>query len=185
MLKQGDRAAALMVLPPQDAEAFILGNTTLIAPPHVPEIRLHLADEAHELWQKTEEDLKQIGLPPPFWAFAWAGGQGLSRYILDHPATVEGRRVLDFAAGSGLVGIAAAKAGAASVLAADIDPYSTAGIHLNARANGVILDYMATDCIGRTMDGRSCLRAMSFTKSPSPPGLFRGSNDSPREGRKS
>jgi predicted nicotinamide N-methyase len=138
-----------VVLSPRDAEAFILANTTLIAPPHVPEIRLHLADEAYELWQKTEEDLEQIGLPPPFWAFAWAGGQGLARYLLDNPATVEGRRVLDFAAGSGLVGIAATKAGAASVLATDIDPYSAAAIYLNAKANGVALDYTGTDCIGQ------------------------------------
>src|SRR5262245_42802607 len=113
-----------MVLSLQHAEEFILDNTTLIAPPHVPEIRLHLADEAHELWDKTEAELEQIGLPPPFWAFAWAGGQGLARYILDHPEAVRGKRVLDFAAGSGLVGIAAAKAGALSVLAADIDPFS-------------------------------------------------------------
>jgi predicted nicotinamide N-methyase len=141
-----------MVLSPHDAEAFILCNTRLVAPPHVPEIRLHLADEAHELWQKTEEELEQIGLPPPFWAFAWAGGQGLARYILDHPAAVEGRRVLDFAAGSGLVGIAAAKGRAGSVLAADIDPYSAAAIRLNARANAVVLDSTAADCID-TDDG--------------------------------
>jgi predicted nicotinamide N-methyase len=138
-----------MGLPFEDAEAFILGNTTLISPPHVPEIRLYLADEAHELWRKTEEELDGIGLPPPFWAFAWAGGQGLARYILDHPATVEGRRVLDFAAGSGLVGIAAGRAGAAAVLAADIDPYAAAAIRLNARANEVALDYSGTDLIDR------------------------------------
>jgi predicted nicotinamide N-methyase len=138
-----------MGLSPKDAEAFILGNTTLISPPHVPEVRLHLADEAHELWRKTEEELNEIGLPPPFWAFAWAGGQGLARYILDYPTTVAGRRVLDFAAGSGLVGIAAARAGAQSVLAADIDPYSAAAIHLNARTNAVALDYAGADLIDR------------------------------------
>src|SRR5262245_51405229 len=138
-----------MVLSLEDAVAFILANTPLLAPPHVPEIRLHLADEAHELWRKTEEDLDEIGLPPPFWAFAWTGGQGLARYILDHPAAVEGKRVLDFAAGSGLVGIAAAKAGAASVLAADIDPYSAAAIRLNARANSVALDDIGADLIDR------------------------------------
>src|SRR5690606_24023251 len=95
----------------------------LITPPHVPEIRLHLADEAHDLWHRTEEELHAIGLPPPFWAFAWAGGQGLARHVLDNPGLVEGRRVLDFASGSGLVAIAAAKAGASDVLAADIDPF--------------------------------------------------------------
>ena len=77
----------------------------------MPEIRLHLASEVHDLWLKTEEDLEAIGLPPPFWAFAWAGGQGLARYVLDHPETVRGKRVLDFASGSGLVAIAAAMAG--------------------------------------------------------------------------
>ncbi len=91
---------------------FILANTGLQAPPHVPEINLYLADEAHDLWHKTEEELATIGLPPPFWAFAWAGGQGVARYILDHPEMVFGKTVLDFASGSGLVAIAAMKAGA-------------------------------------------------------------------------
>jgi predicted nicotinamide N-methyase len=136
-----------MALSLQDAEDFILANTSLIAPPHVPELRLHLADEAHDLWQKTEEELEQIGLPPPFWAFAWAGGQGLARYILDHPAIVKGRRVLDFASGSGLVGIAAAKAGATSVLASDIDPFCAVAIRLNAKANAEELEYTEVDCI--------------------------------------
>ena len=98
---------------------------------------LHLADEAHDLWQRTEDELAEIGLPPPFWAFAWAGGQGLARYVLDNPATVRGKRVLDFASGSGLVAIAAAKAGAAQVIAADIDPFCATAIRLNAEANGV------------------------------------------------
>jgi predicted nicotinamide N-methyase len=132
---------------PEGAEKFILDNTAMMSPPHVPEIRLRLADEAHGLWQKTEEELEEIGLPPPFWAFAWAGGQGLARYILDNPSSVRGKRVLDFASGSGLVGIAAAKAGAVSVLAADIDPFCAAAIGLNAEANGVQLDFTASDCI--------------------------------------
>jgi predicted nicotinamide N-methyase len=130
-------------------ETFILGNTALTAPPHVPEIRLHLADEAHDLWHRTEEELAEIGLPPPFWAFAWAGGQGLARHVLDHPEAVRGRRVLDFASGSGLVAIAAAKAGAAEVIAADIDPFCAAAIHLNAAANAVEVAYMETDLVGR------------------------------------
>lgn len=136
-----------MRISPEGAEKFILDNTALMAPPHVPEIRLHLADEAHDLWRKTEEELEEIGLPPPFWAFAWAGGQGLARYVLDNPGLVAGKRVLDFASGSGLVGIAAAKAGAASVLAADIDPFCAAAIRLNAQENGVALDFTATDRI--------------------------------------
>jgi predicted nicotinamide N-methyase len=107
-----------------DPVSFIRANTDILAPPHVPEIRLHLAGEAHELWLKTEEELERIGLPPPFWAFAWAGGQGLARYLLDHPETVRGRRVIDFASGSGLVAIAAKMAGADEVVAADIDPWS-------------------------------------------------------------
>ena len=92
---------------------FVLANTRLIAPPLTPEIRLRLADEAVPIWQKTEEELGAMGLPPPFWAFAWAGGQALARYVLDHADLVKGKRVLDFASGSGLVAIAAAKAGAA------------------------------------------------------------------------
>jgi predicted nicotinamide N-methyase len=137
-----------MRISPEGAEKFILDNTAPMAPPHVPEIQLHLADEAHDLWRRTEEELEEIGLPPPFWAFAWAGGQGLARHILDNPGLVAGRRVLDFASGSGLVGIAAAKAGAASVLAADIDPFCAAAIHLNAQENGVALDFTAADCVG-------------------------------------
>lgn len=114
---------------------FILDNTSVIAPPHVPEIRLHTADEAHDLWHKTEEELEQIGLQPPFWAFAWAGGQGLARYILDHPETVHGKHVMDFASGSGLVGIAAKMAGAFRVTCVDIDPFCASAISLNADLN--------------------------------------------------
>jgi predicted nicotinamide N-methyase len=135
-------------LSPRDAERFILDNTALTAPPHVPEIRLHLADEAHDLWKRTEEELAEIGLPPPFWAFAWAGGQGLARFVLDRPEAVRGRRVLDFASGSGLVAIAAAMAGAAEVLAADIDPFCETAIRLNARANGIAIDFTGEDRIG-------------------------------------
>lgn len=138
----------MSVEPTKDLTAFILANTALIAPPHVPEIALHLADEAHDLWHRTEDELEAIGLQPPFWAFAWAGGQGLARYILDNPATVRGKRVLDFASGSGLVAIAAAKAGAASVIAADIDPFCGTALLLNARANGVTIDFDERDLIG-------------------------------------
>lgn len=116
---------------------FIRANTAISAPPHVPEISLHLADEAHDLWHKTEEELGEIGLPPPFWAFAWAGGQGLARYVLAYPDLVAGKRVLDFACGSGLVAIAAAKAGASHVDAVDIDPWAIAATELNAAVNEV------------------------------------------------
>lgn len=123
----------------QDRAGFIRRNTRLLDVPHAPEIRLHLADEATELWQKTEDELGEIGLPPPFWAFAWAGGQALARYLLDNPALVAGRRVLDFASGSGLVAIAAAKAGAALVEACDIDEFARDAMRLNAEANGVTI----------------------------------------------
>lgn len=135
-----------------DPEVFIRANTSLITPPHVPEIRLHLASEAHELWLKTEEELAAIGLPPPFWAFAWAGGQGLARYILDHPQTVRGKRVFDFATGSGLVAIAAKLAGAAAVRAADIDPWAETAVRLNAAANAVSVDFDGADLIGQDVD---------------------------------
>ncbi|MDH6231481.1 putative nicotinamide N-methyase [Mesorhizobium soli] len=137
---------------PEDARRFIRANTGLMAPPHVPEIRLYLADEAHELWEKTEEELAEIGLPPPFWAFAWAGGQGLARYILDNPDTVRGKRVLDFASGSGMVAIAAAMAGAREVIAADIDPFCEAAVTLNGETNGVSPLFVGTDTIGTDDD---------------------------------
>ena len=136
-----------MIPTPRIAEGerrqFILDNTRAQAPPHTPELTLRLADEITPIWRLTEEALAEIGLPPPFWAFAWAGGQALARYVLDHPELVRGKAVLDFASGSGIVGIAAAKAGAARVLAADIDPFCGAALSLNADANGVTVD--ATD----------------------------------------
>jgi predicted nicotinamide N-methyase len=138
-------------LDPADATAFILANTALITPPHVPEIRLRLADEAHDLWQRTEDELAAIGLPPPFWAFAWAGGQGLARYVLDNPGTVRDRTVLDFATGSGLVAIAAAIAGAKSVAATDSDPFAGTAVALNAAENRVAIGYDGADHVGTEM----------------------------------
>lgn len=133
-----------------DPVAFIQSETKLRPVPHAPEISLHVADEATELWQRTEEELGEIGLPPPFWAFAWAGGQALARYILDHPETVRGRRVLDFASGSGLVAVAAMRAGAAEVTACDIDPFAIAAIGLNAEANGVsAITPLQADVVGQ------------------------------------
>jgi predicted nicotinamide N-methyase len=127
---------------------FVLANTRLIAPPLTPEIRLRLADEAVPIWQKTEDELGAMGLPPPFWAFAWAGGQALARYVLDHPALVRGKRVLDFGSGSGLVAIAAAKAGAADVEASDIDAFAVAAIEANAAENGVAIEPRLENLIG-------------------------------------
>jgi len=132
-----------------DARAFIMANTRLMAVPHVPEVSLHLADESVPLWQKTEDELGAVGLPPPYWAFAWAGGQALARYVLDHRALVAGKRVLDLAAGSGLVAIAAAKAGAMPVVAADIDPFAETAIALNAEANGVYIEIILADLLDR------------------------------------
>ncbi len=126
---------------------FIVANTRLQAPPHVPELRLHLADEITPIWKLTEEALAEIGLPPPFWAFAWAGGQALARYLIDNPGVVAGKRVIDFATGSGLVAIAAMRAGAAQVLAADIDPFCEAAVALNAEGNGVVCAFTATDLL--------------------------------------
>ena len=130
---------------PQD---FIKANSSLIHPPLVPEIRLHLASEVLPLWRATEEELARIGLPPPYWAFAWAGGQALARYVLDHPEIVLGKIVLDIGAGSGLVGLAAVAAGAAQVTAADIDEFSCAAIRLNAAANDRQLTVTQDDLIG-------------------------------------
>lgn len=137
----------------RDPAAFIRAETRLLAPPHVPEIRLHLADEAIDLWHRTEEELGALGLPPPYWAFAWAGGQALARHILDHPDLVRGRTVLDFASGSGVVAIAAARAGAARVLASDIDRFSCAAIALNAAANGVALETTDADLLAAPPTG--------------------------------
>ena len=129
-------------------EEFIRANSELMPSPLVPEIKLHLATEVVPLWRKTEEELNKMGVPPPYWAFAWAGGQALARYILDHPEIVRDRSVLDFGAGSGLAALAAAKAGAAKVLAADIDKFSIAAIAANAQANGLDIATTSDDIIG-------------------------------------
>jgi predicted nicotinamide N-methyase len=130
-----------------DRRAFILANTRLQSPPHTPELRLHLADEITPIWTLTEEELGEMGLPPPFWAFAWAGGQGLARYLLDHPETVRGRTVLDLATGSGLAGLAAMKAGAADALCADIDDFCAAAVGLNAEGNGLEVSFTAENLL--------------------------------------
>jgi predicted nicotinamide N-methyase len=130
-----------------DPASFVRRNTAIAAPPLVPEIRLHLASEITPIWQATEESLARSAVPPPFWAFAWAGGQALARYVLERPAEVAGRFVLDFGAGSGLVAIAAAKAGAAGVLAAEIDHFAAAAIAMNATLNEVLVTVTTADVI--------------------------------------
>jgi predicted nicotinamide N-methyase len=126
---------------------FILRETRLGHPSLAPELRLYLAHAALALWQATESDMEEIDLPPPYWAFAWPGGQALARLCLDRPELIEGRRVMDFGAGGGVTSIAAAMTGA-RVVAVDIDAYARAAIALNAAANGVtvkILDRIALD----------------------------------------
>ena len=131
-----------MIIQTQEGRrAFILENTRIQPPPHTPELSLHRADEVTPIWRLTEEALAEIGLPPPFWAFAWAGGQALARYVLDHPDEVAGKRVVDFSSGSGIVGIAAMRAGAGHVLATDIDPFCGAALAVNGELNGVRIDF--------------------------------------------
>jgi len=130
-----------------DPTVFIRRNTAITAPPLVPEIRLHLATEITPIWQATEETLARSALPPPFWAFAWAGGQALARYLLDHSDQVAGRTVLDFGAGSGLVAIAAAKAGAEFVLAAEVDHFAAAAIAANSALNEAAVTVTTADLI--------------------------------------
>ncbi len=130
-----------------DRRGFILANTRLQHPSHCPEIALHLADEVTPIWRMTEEALGELGLPPPFWAFAWAGGQALARYLLDHPEEAMGKRVVDFATGSGVVAIAVMKAGALSVLANDVDGFCRDAVGLNAAVNGVEVDFTDRDLL--------------------------------------
>jgi len=137
-----------------DRTEFILANTRLRTVPLVPEIALHIADEAVPLWQKTEVELDEMGLPPPFWAFAWAGGQALARYVLDHADCVRGKSVLDLASGSGLVGIAAKMAGASDVRAADIDEFACVAIGINAQANAVAMSVTADDLLAAPDRGK-------------------------------
>lgn len=126
--------------------AFIRSHTAPARPPFVPEISLHLAlAESLDLWEATQEASSRPGIGAPFWGFAWAGGQGLARHLLDHPALVAGRHVLDIGCGSGLVAIAAARAGAAAVRAVDLDPLAVTATRLNAAANRVRVDARRAD----------------------------------------
>lgn len=136
-----------------DLDGFVRRNTLLTTPPLVPEIRLHLATEVTALWHATEDTLERNNLPPPYWAFAWPGGQAVARYVLDHPESIAGRVVLDFAAGSGLVALAAARAGAARAIACDIDRFAASAMALNAAANGLPLEVRTDDLVGSAADG--------------------------------
>ncbi|MDT7546030.1 MAG: hypothetical protein QOE99_2140 [Actinomycetota bacterium] len=128
---------------PEQIRALVLAHTRLTRPPVVPEVELHLVDDIVELWEHTGKDL-----PPPFWSIGWLGGQALARYVLDHPEEVVGKGVLDLGSGSGLVGIAAMKAGAASVLATDIDPLCAVVVPMNAAVNDVVIEVTVTDLLG-------------------------------------
>jgi len=128
--------------PRLDAEAFILGNMPLAPVPSIPEIRLHIARPSSGLWR-----LLGPGAQSPYWAYPWAGGAALARHFMDHPDIVQGRSVLDLGSGSGLVAIAAAKAGARRVIAADIDPFALVATELNASANRVDLSVVEDDLI--------------------------------------
>lgn len=147
------------------ANVFLRANTAVAPAPLVPELRLHLATEITPIWQATEAWLEREGVAPPFWAFAWPGSVAVARMLLDRPELVRGKRVLDFAAGCGLAAIAAARAGAASVEAAEIDPLAVAAIHLNAELNGAEVVALAEDVVGtpcrwdRVIAGDVCYEA--------------------------
>lgn len=166
-----------------DVPAFIRANTRILSPPHVPEIRLHLADDAVALWEMTEEELGAIGLPPPFWAFAWAGGQALARHVLDHRDLVAGKRVADIASGCGLVAVAAMKAGANSAVAIDIDAFAAHACAANAALNEVTVETRVADPIGAALDADVVLVGDLFYDRDISPPLFAWLNALRAEGR--
>ena len=133
--------------PPRAPSTFVREQTTLASPRLIPEIAIYGANELNPLWHASQDELAENGVPPPYWAFAWAGGQALARYLLDTPEAVRGKRVLDFAAGSGLCAIAALKAGAAEATGSDLDPFACAAMRLNAVANDVTLEVTDADVI--------------------------------------
>jgi predicted nicotinamide N-methyase len=141
---------------------FIEKITTVQARTLVPEIKLHLAMEISPLWKATEKFLEKENIPPPFWCFAWPGGQALARYVLDNPETVRGKRVLDFASGSGLVAFACKKAGAAKVIANDVDPLAIASIALNAKLNDVEVDVLHDNLVGHELSESDLIIAGDF-----------------------
>lgn len=142
--------SAVAVAKEAERRRFIAAGTRLAPVAGLPEILLHQAEDATSLWRAAGQGAADA--PLPFWAFAWAGGVGLARHVLDHPGLVRGRRVIDFAAGSGLIAIAAAKAGAASVEAVDIDPFAATAMRLNAAANGVAIAVATADIVGGVVD---------------------------------
>jgi len=144
----GERPSLIRGAQPAPSALELIRSGTELGPvPLVPEIRLHQAREPIQMWQRTEQATGRTGLDPPFWAFAWAGGRALARYLLDHPEAVSGMHAIDVASGSGLVAIAAAMAGAAAVTAYDVDPLAAAAITVNAEANGVTVPAVCADVL--------------------------------------
>jgi predicted nicotinamide N-methyase len=137
-----------------DARKFIRANTELTSPHFVPEIKLHLGEDIDEFWVKSKKEVGEISPWLPYWAFAWNGGKAVARYVLDHPELVEGKHVLDLASGSGIVAIAAAKAGAASVTGNDLDQLAVKAIAMNAAANKVKVKVVPRDVMGRAAPPR-------------------------------
>lgn len=165
---QGKRAIATLA----EAKAFIVANTRVTLAPGLP-IRLYTADELTPIWEATEKDLAEANVAPPFWAFPWAGGQALARYVLDNPEIVYGKRVLDLASGSGLVAIAAALAGAAEVEANDIDPMCEAAVSLNAELNDVAISYRGGNLLDGDPPGYDIILAADVFYEQTPAKLFR------------
>ena len=165
---QGKRAIATL----DEAKAFIRANTRAASVPGLP-IRLYTADELTPIWEATEKDLAEANVAPPFWAFPWAGGQALSRYVIDNPDTVRGKLVLDLASGSGLVAVAAALAGAAQVVANDIDPMCEAAVALNAELNGVSIDYLGGNLLEGEPPDYDVILAADVFYEQTPARLFR------------
>lgn len=146
------RHSVSVLLPPLDQRvALVRARTRLQRPAVVPELLLHLADDMDEAWQHLQEELDAGDLPPPYWAFAWLGGQAVARHVLDVPDVVAGRRVLDLACGSGLCAFAARLSGAASVVAADIDPFAEAAVEMNARTNRLPVEFTLRDLVGQSL----------------------------------
>lgn len=156
----------------EEAKAFIRANTRVVEAPGLP-ICMHQADELTPIWEATEKDLAEANVAPPFWAFPWAGGQALARYILDHPDLVRGKRVLDLASGSGLVAIAAALAGAAETTANDIDPMCEAAVGLNAELNSVAIHYLAGSLLEASPPACDVILAADVFYEQTPARLFR------------
>ncbi|MDA1100491.1 MAG: 50S ribosomal protein L11 methyltransferase [Proteobacteria bacterium] len=149
-----------------DRAGFIAANTTVQSTALLPEIRLHLASESMPIWQMSDEERVAAGLPLPYWAFAWAGGQALARYLLDCPETVAGMRVLDVGAGCGLEAIAAAMAGAGAVTAADTDPFAIAAIEMNAKLNQVAVNIRQLDPVDQSGDWQVVMVGDLFFEQP-------------------